>query len=266
MENYEVYIEIAPGQFEPAPNPPPPEWRERKGVCKTCGEKVFVKAGTERCFWTHGKGKTCVPRPNAVSAAIEASESKKNAGASTEGDEELKARFVASQEQAPEPKITFTRFRRSAWAMPEPPKKKEFKLECIVKEGVSLGWVEASLVVCGALTEIKQLDNLPEVGAKGLVAIHYKGQFSPAAYEQHVAHAKERFPDVVLPSYEEIRGQRKNYYWATADYEIAAVNGARVMRVSNVKLLSTHVFRISDERMFWTIDSSDSKLISMNLQ
>lgn len=266
MENYEVYIEVAEGRFEPAPNPPPFEWRERKGVCKTCGEKVFVKAGTERCFWTHGKGKTCVPKPNAVSAAIEASESKKNAGASTEGDEELKARFEASQEHKTEPMITYRRYRRSDWVMPEPPKKKEFKLECIVKEAVSLGWVEASLVICGALKEIKGLDNLPAPGTTGIVAIHYQYQFSPEAYARHAAHAKELFPDVELPTYEDVRGQRKNYYWATANYEIAEVDGKRIMRVSDIRLLSTHVFHISEERKFWAIDSSDSKLISMNLQ
>ena len=74
IPHYEIYYEDSPGHFVPAPNPPPKEWRERKGVCRTCGEKVFVKAGEIRSFWTHGMGKTCVPKPNRVDAAISVDE------------------------------------------------------------------------------------------------------------------------------------------------------------------------------------------------
>ena len=94
ITHYEIYYTDASGQFVRAPNPPPPEWRERKGVCRHCGEKVFVKAGPLRSFWTHGKGKTCVKKANRVDEAITAAEEyARNRGALSAGDEALKAGF-----------------------------------------------------------------------------------------------------------------------------------------------------------------------------
>ena len=94
ITHYEIYYTDASGQFVRAPNPPPPEWRERKGVCRHCGEKVFVKAGLLRSFWTHGKGKTCVKKANRVDEAITAAEEyARNRGALSAGDEALKAGF-----------------------------------------------------------------------------------------------------------------------------------------------------------------------------
>ena len=94
ITHYEIYYTDASGQFVRAPNPPPPEWRERKGVCRHCGEKVFVKAGPLRSFWTHGKGKTCVKKANRVDEAITAAEEyARNRGALSTGDEALKAGF-----------------------------------------------------------------------------------------------------------------------------------------------------------------------------
>lgn len=94
ITHYEIYYTDASGQFVRAPNPPPPEWRERKGVCRHCGEKVFVKAGPLRSFWTHGKGKTCVKKANRVDEAITAAEEyARNWGALSAGDEALKAGF-----------------------------------------------------------------------------------------------------------------------------------------------------------------------------
>ena len=94
ITHYEIYYTDASGQFVRAPNPPPPEWRERKGVCRHCGEKVFVKAGPLRSFWTHGKGKTCVKKANRVDEAITAAEEyASNRGALSAGDEALKAGF-----------------------------------------------------------------------------------------------------------------------------------------------------------------------------
>ena len=94
ITHYEIYYTDASGQFVRAPNPPPPEWRERKGVCRPCGEKVFVKAGLLRSFWTHGKGKTCVKKANRVDEAITAAEEyARNRGALSAGDEALKAGF-----------------------------------------------------------------------------------------------------------------------------------------------------------------------------
>ena len=93
--SYEIVVEKPDGGYEPAPNPPPPEWRERKGICSKCGEKVFVKSGPLRTFWTHGKGKTCVPKPNPVSAAISLVQYAKNKGALFEGDAEMRARYAA---------------------------------------------------------------------------------------------------------------------------------------------------------------------------
>ena len=260
MENYEVYIEVSEGRFELAPNPPPFEWRERKGVCKTCGEKVFVKAGHERCFWTHGKGKTCVPKPNPVSAAIEAAESAKNAGASTDGDDELKARFEAAlgvpsvqTVETVEPDPYFEHFQ-------QPP---VFETSHVinVNGGISLGWVEASLVMCGELTEIKSLEGMPEPGTTGAVAILYQGGFSQEAYAYHVHHALEVFPGVVLPSYEEMRSCA-NYYRGTAEYEVVEADGKRIMRLSNVQPLRSYLFHICQDRMFWTLDRSDAQMLS----
>lgn len=91
---YEIVVE-EDGGYAPAPNPPPPEWRERKGICSKCGEKVFVKSGPLRTFWTHGRGKTCVPKPNPISTAISLMHYTKNRGASSEGDAEMRARFEA---------------------------------------------------------------------------------------------------------------------------------------------------------------------------
>lgn len=94
ITHYEIYYTDVSGQFVRAPNPPPPEWRERKGVCRHCGEKVFVKAGPLRSFWTHGKGKTCVKKANRVDEAITAAEEyARNRGALSAGDEALKAGF-----------------------------------------------------------------------------------------------------------------------------------------------------------------------------
>ena len=94
ITHYEIYYTDENGQFVRAPNPPPPEWRERKGVCRHCGEKVFVKAGPLRSFWTHGKGKTCVKKANRVDEAITAAEEyARNRGALSAGDEALKAGF-----------------------------------------------------------------------------------------------------------------------------------------------------------------------------
>ena len=94
ITHYEIYCTDENGQFVRAPNPPPPEWRERKGVCRHCGEKVFVKAGPLRSFWTHGKGKTCVKKANRVDEAITAAEEyARNRGALSAGDEALKAGF-----------------------------------------------------------------------------------------------------------------------------------------------------------------------------
>lgn len=94
ITHYEIYYTDENGQFVRAPNPPPPEWRERKGVCRHCGEKVFVKAGLLRSFWTHGKGKTCVKKANRVDEAITAAEEyARNRGALSAGDEALKAGF-----------------------------------------------------------------------------------------------------------------------------------------------------------------------------
>ena len=94
ITHYEIYYTDASGQFVRAPNPPPPEWRERKGVCRHFGEKVFVKAGPLRSFWTHGKGKTCVKKANRVDEAITAAEEyARNRGALSAGDEALKAGF-----------------------------------------------------------------------------------------------------------------------------------------------------------------------------
>lgn len=94
ITHYEIYYTDVSGQFVRAPNPPPPEWRERKGVCRHCGEKVFVKAGLLRSFWTHGKGKTCVKKANRVDEAITAAEEyARNRGALSAGDEALKAGF-----------------------------------------------------------------------------------------------------------------------------------------------------------------------------
>ena len=94
ITHYEIYYTDENGQFVRAPNPPPPEWRERKGVCRHCGEKVFVKAGPLRSFWTHGKGKTCVKKANRVDEAITAAEEyARNRGALSTGDEALKAGF-----------------------------------------------------------------------------------------------------------------------------------------------------------------------------
>ena len=94
IAHYEIYYTDENGQFVRAPNPPPPEWRERKGVCRHCGEKVFVKAGLLRSFWTHGKGKTCVKKANRVDEAITAAEEyARNRGALSAGDEALKAGF-----------------------------------------------------------------------------------------------------------------------------------------------------------------------------
>ena len=94
ITHYEIYYTDASGQFVRAPNPPPPEWRERQGVCRHCGEKVFVKAGPLRSFWTHGKGKTCVKKANRVDEAIAAAEEyARNRGALSAGDEALKAGF-----------------------------------------------------------------------------------------------------------------------------------------------------------------------------
>ena len=94
ITHYEIYYTDENGQFVRAPNPPPPEWRERKGVCRHCGEKVFVKAGPLRSFWTHGKGKTCVKKANRVDEAITAAEEyARNWGALSAGDEALKAAF-----------------------------------------------------------------------------------------------------------------------------------------------------------------------------
>ena len=94
ITHYEIYYTDASGQFVRAPNPPPPEWREREGVCRHCGEKVFVKAGPLRSFWTHGKGKTCVKKANRVDEAITAAEEyARNRGALSAGDEALKAGF-----------------------------------------------------------------------------------------------------------------------------------------------------------------------------
>lgn len=101
---YEIFIQDESGQFVRAPNPPPPEWRERKGVCRRCGEKVFVKAGPKRSFWTHGKGKTCVPKPNSVDDSITAVEQyEHNRGALSAGDDKLKSDFeeqIGSQAKA----------------------------------------------------------------------------------------------------------------------------------------------------------------------
>ena len=94
ITHYEIYYTDENGQFVRAPNPPPPEWRERKGVCRHCGEKVFVKAGPLRSFWTHGKGMTCVKKANRVDEAITAAEEyARNRGALSAGDEALKAGF-----------------------------------------------------------------------------------------------------------------------------------------------------------------------------
>ena len=94
ITHYEIYYTDENGQFVRAPNPLPPEWRERKGVCRHCGEKVFVKAGPLRSFWTHGKGKTCVKKANRVDEAITAAEEyASNRGALSAGDEALKAGF-----------------------------------------------------------------------------------------------------------------------------------------------------------------------------
>ena len=94
ITHYEIYYTDENGQFVRAPNPPPPEWRERKGVCRHCGEKVFVKAGPLRSFWTHGKGKTCVKKANRVDEAITAAEEyARNRGALSTGDEALKVGF-----------------------------------------------------------------------------------------------------------------------------------------------------------------------------
>ena len=94
ITHYEIYYTDENGQFVRAPNPPPPEWRERKGVCRHCGEKVFVKAGPLRSFWTHGMGKTCVKKANRVDEAITAAEEyARNRGALSAGDEALKAGF-----------------------------------------------------------------------------------------------------------------------------------------------------------------------------
>ena len=94
ITHYEIYYTDENGQFVRAPNPLPPEWRERKGVCRHCGEKVFVKAGPLRSFWTHGKGKTCVKKANRVDEAFTAAEEyARNRGALSAGDEALKAGF-----------------------------------------------------------------------------------------------------------------------------------------------------------------------------
>lgn len=260
--NYDVYIEVAEGQFELAPNPPPFSWRERKGVCKGCGEKVFVKAGSERCYWTHGKGKTCVPKPNPVSAYIDASEFQKNAGAQVEGDEALKARFKESQTLAKVPPFVCKKYNKVDWIVPKP-HKKEFLLKRIVKVGVSLGWVEASLVINGVLNELKRLSNLPAVGTNGILAIHYKDAFSQEDYDFHLLRAKERFLNATIPSYEELRANRRNFFWAMADYEIVDENNKPFVRLQNVRLLSSPVLHIFNERTFWALDSSDSQLISL---
>lgn len=274
MNLYDVYIKVSEGVFEPAPNPPPPEWRERKGYCKKCGEIVYVKAGPERTFWTHGMGKTCVPKPNSVADTVAAAEYEKNKGALTEGNDRLKAQFDAAmsaqQEEhnlispaCSEP-VRESRLWRQRTYTPE------LRLESAapltnhrdsISEAVSLGWVEAELVLSGRLSELKDIEAMPPPGTSGTVAIHYQTDFTSDKYERHAKHAVEKYPGVSLPSYEDVSRNRRSFYWGVADYVINEVSGRRIMSVSNVGLLPTHMFQISEGRRFWTLSDSDSQMV-----
>ena len=278
MNLYDVYIKVADGVFEPAPNPPPREWRERKGVCKRCGEKVFVKAGPERSFWTHGKGKTCVPKPNPVAEAIAAAEYAKNKGASSDGDDQLKAEFEASaaaNRQDPMPPVSelprSVPFRslsfgrrevenRPIWVMPKKVEPPTLAVRSI-KEAVSLGWVEAELVLSGAVRELKDVEGLPCPGTVGTVAIHYLTDFAKEEFERHRRYAISKYPGVSLPTFDEVSRNRKSFYWGYADYKIVEVDGKRRMLLLGVGQRPTHMFHISEGRRFWKMSDSDSRMV-----
>lgn len=297
IPHYEIYYEDSPGHFVPAPNPPPKEWRERKGVCRTCGEKVFVKAGDVRSFWTHGMGKTCVPKPNRVDAAISVEEYEKNRGALEEGDEELLKSFeeaVAAglsheegeveEEECPEPPTEPPRILPRPWTkevsdfslprirtfIPPPrtvePKKPVKPVEPErraprVRFAASLGWIEATLVSEGRLTRIKDIEGMPDVGTSGNVAIHYQADFPRASYDEHRRRAHEKYQGCTFPTYDEIASRRKNYYWAVAGFTVVSEGGTRYMNLTGVKKLTTFVFHINEGRKVWQLDNFDSQMI-----
>lgn len=327
IERYEVFVEVGTGTFVRAPDPPPPDWRERKGVCRRCGEKVFVKAGPIRSFWTHGKGKTCVPKPNPVAEAIDAAEYAKNRGASTEGDEALKARFAdcvgeppapppaeerirpegvsdeewqgtqaifggrggdewsasdadepqaavppARDEPAPEPSpprrvviwptpvdgcSSAVRSRPDVWQETAQPQSEA----TAITYAVSLGWVEASLVMGGYLNRVKDVVGMPPKGTFGRIAIHYMTDFPRSAYDEHVRHALRKYPGCEIPPYEEIDRQRKSYYWGLADFAVVEEEGTAYIKLAGVVRPSTLVHRISEGRKVWPLGRFDARMI-----
>lgn len=219
-------------------------------------------------------GKTCVPKSNTVADTVAAAEYEKNKGASTEGNDRLKAEFEAAMlAQQEEPETMPSAYSEPIRIIPRwrprmytPLQREEVaplspRPHNNIREAVSLGWVEVELVLAGKLRELKNVEELPPPGTSGTVAIHYQTDFTRDKYERHAQYAGTKYHGVSLPPYEYVSQNRRGYYWCAADYVIKEVGGRRIMSVSNVEQLPAHVFHICDERKFWTLSDSDSQLV-----